>query len=148
MLKLLNRLQFFLRSKMNVKIDHVMENGVSFQRMVIERAQRKFSGPFVGWRTEEQSTHSPEDPQNGCDMMTKQNSQISPDQADDHSNEMEKEMWASVFSDTTSSSEQFLERKKKPQIDLANYFAGINRKVEQKSASTCFVLKGFTTWSH
>ena len=82
-------------------------------------------------------------------MMTKQNSQILPDQ-DDHSNadETEKAMWDSVFSDTTSSSEQFLERKKKPQIDLANYFAGINRKVEQKSASTCFVLKGFTTWSH
>ena len=127
-----------------------MENGVSFQRMVLERAPRKFSGPFVGWRTEQAITHSPEVPQNECDMITKQNSQILPNQADEHSNadEMEKEMGDSVFSDTTSSSEQFLERKKKPQIDLANYFAGINRKVQQKSESNCFVLKGFTTWSH
>lgn len=148
---------------MNIKIDHVTDNGISFKRMLRERTPRDFSGPFVGWRTEEQITKPPEIEKDEFHMIPKENSQTLhslpdqaddldlPDQADDHANKLGNENWDSIFSDTTSSSEHLLEsseRNKKPQIDLANYFAGINRKMQQKSAGNCFVLKGFTTWSH
>lgn len=165
---------------MNIKIDHVTDNGVLFPRMVLERTPRHFSDPFTGWRTEEQITKPPAIPEDTCDITKHQNLQSIPDQDVDHAlpdqpddralpdqpddqalpdqliqdvqiNANKQECWDSIFSDTTSSSQHIpenLERNKKPQIDLANYFAGINRKGEQKRESNCFVLKGFTTWSH